>query len=538
MLVRVNCVSVENRGVVSSDPQKVHESSTPFPQSGFASMRSRPFGRTSQAKSNRRRRILVALAVAFVSHPLVALDTEHRVYASTIDATDSLQTSDETSRQGDARFFRIYLTDGTSLACFGEYARVTGRIIFSLPLGHTRVDTVPALQLVSLPEDRVDWARTEAYAESTRAAHYVATRAEDDYARLTNDVALAINDVTLATDPASQLALAERVRGDVARWPADHYGYRAKDVQEILGLLDEAIAEIRVAAGGQRFDLTLAAGVAAPPPRVEVQAAPTLRDVIEQALIVAKASDSAEDRLALLGGASALLDAHANELPSEWAGATRALARSSIELEMATERAYGRLSSSSVERAKLLAGRADVRGVETLIRRVTERDATLGHARPQAMLALVASLNDALDAARRLRLARDQWELRRDALRAYRLQVGVPLGSLGRMRGALAQIRDLAGPAPQELVPLSTRLESVASSLQGVTVPPDLQPTHAVLLSAHQLATSAVRLRRAAAESGVLTTAKDAAAAAAGALMLLERARGEIERALAPPELP
>ena len=154
------------------------------------------------------------------------------------------------------------------------------------------------------------------------------------------------------------------------------------------------------------------------------------------------------------------------------------------------------------------------------------------------MLALAASLNDALDAARRLRLARDQWELKRDTLRAYRLQVGVPLGSLGRMRGALEQIRDLAGPAPQTLVPLSTRLESAAGSLQGVTAPPDLQPTHAVLLSAHQLATSAVRLRRAAAESGVLATAKDAAAAAAGALMLLERAREEIERALAPPELP
>jgi hypothetical protein len=537
MLARVNGVLVENRGIVSCDPQKVHQSSTSFAHDCFAPKRPRRIERTSQAKSNQRARIYVALAMTFVIAPLVALASEHRAEAPTIDAT-ALQAGDDTSRQGDARFFRIFLTDGTSLACFGEYARVTGRIVFSLPLGHTSADTVPALQLVSLPEDRVDWARTEAYAESTRAAHYVATRAEDDYARLTNDVALAINDITLATDPASQLALAERVRGDVARWPADHYGYRAKDVQEILGLLDEAIAEIRVAAGGQRFDLTLAAGVSEPPPRMEVQAAPSLRDVIEQALIVAKASDSSEDRLALLGGASALLEVHANELPTEWAGATRALTRSSIELEMATERAYGRLSSTSVKRAKLLAGKADVRGVETLIRRVTERDATLGRARPQAMLALVASLNDALDAARRLRLARDQWELKRDTLRAYRLQVGVPLASLGRLRGALEQIRDLAGPAPQALVPLSTRLASVAGGLQGVTAPPELQPTHAALLSAHQLATSAVRLRRAAAESGVLATAKDAAAAAAGALMLLERSRGEIERALAPPELP
>lgn len=458
--------------------------------------------------------------------------------ATVDDVATSRQINSSTARQGDARFFRIFLVDGTTLASFGEYARVAGRIVFSLPLGEADADTVPSLQLVSLPDDRVDWDRTEAYAYSTRAAHYVSSRAEEDYARLTNEVAIAINEITLATDPASRLAVAERLRSDVARWPAEHFGYRTKDVQEIIGLLDEAIAEIRVATGGQRFDLTLTAGVAEPPPLLDLQSAPSLREVIEQALLVAKTSDSVEDRLALLGGATALLETHAAALPSEWASTTKALARSAIELEMATERAYGRLSTSSMQRAKALASKADVRGVEALIQRVAERDAALGRARPQVILSLVSSLNDSLDAARRLRLARDQWELKRTALRGYRQQIDASLGALGRSRAALEQIRDLAGPATGQLVPLTTRLSSAVGDLHAATPPPDLQPAHAILLSAHQLATSAVRLRRAAAESGLIATAKDAAAAAAGALMLLERARVEIERVLVPPELP
>jgi len=30
---------------------------------------------------------------------------------------------------------RVFLTDGTTLGCYGEYARVGDRIVFSLPFG-------------------------------------------------------------------------------------------------------------------------------------------------------------------------------------------------------------------------------------------------------------------------------------------------------------------------------------------------------------------------------------------------------------------
>ena len=42
---------------------------------------------------------------------------------------------------------RIFLRDGTTLASYGEYARVNGRVVFSLPLG--QVNGQPRLQLVT-----------------------------------------------------------------------------------------------------------------------------------------------------------------------------------------------------------------------------------------------------------------------------------------------------------------------------------------------------------------------------------------------------
>ena len=45
----------------------------------------------------------------------------------------------------------------------------------------------------------------------------------------------------------------------LAAWPAAHHGYRASDVAQLSALLDEAVAELRVAAGLPRVDLTLVA---------------------------------------------------------------------------------------------------------------------------------------------------------------------------------------------------------------------------------------------------------------------------------------
>ena len=68
--------------------------------------------------------------------------------------------------------FRVFLSDGRVLSSYGEWARLDDRVIFSMP---TQLSREPVeLQLVTIPSQRVDWPRTESYAESVRAAAYAA----------------------------------------------------------------------------------------------------------------------------------------------------------------------------------------------------------------------------------------------------------------------------------------------------------------------------------------------------------------------------
>src|SRR6266540_1498789 len=93
----------------------------------------------------------------------------------------------------DATLLRVFLKDGSSLVSYGEPARVTDRVIFSMP---TAPSPNPPLQLVNLPLDRIDWARTERYAMAARSEHYLQTQAEIDYAALSNEIARTLNDVS------------------------------------------------------------------------------------------------------------------------------------------------------------------------------------------------------------------------------------------------------------------------------------------------------------------------------------------------------
>ena len=74
--------------------------------------------------------------------------------------------------------YRVFLRDGSTVVSYGEYARVGDRLVVSLPLGGS--GDAPDLQLLSLPSDAVDWEKTEAYADSARAARYAQTRRTND----------------------------------------------------------------------------------------------------------------------------------------------------------------------------------------------------------------------------------------------------------------------------------------------------------------------------------------------------------------------
>src|SRR5262245_34678303 len=136
----------------------------------------------------------------------------------------------------DVTLLRVFLTDGSTLVSYGEPALAGARVIFSMPTAST---PNPPLHLVNLPLDRVDWERTSRYAANVRAARYVQTQADIDYAALSNEVATTLNDVARTTDPARRLQLVEQARKTLAAWPENHYNYRRSEVQQMLSLLDE-----------------------------------------------------------------------------------------------------------------------------------------------------------------------------------------------------------------------------------------------------------------------------------------------------------
>src|SRR6185503_4269733 len=157
----------------------------------------------------------------------------------------------------DATLFRLFLRDGGSLVSYGEFARVGDQIVFSMTVGGPADQ--PRLHVVSIPAAQVDWPRTDRYAAAVRSQRYADTRGEEDFERLSNDIARVLNEVALATDKNAALGAAQQARETLANWPTTHYGYRERDVREVVSLLDEAISDLRASAGRSDFNLALVA---------------------------------------------------------------------------------------------------------------------------------------------------------------------------------------------------------------------------------------------------------------------------------------
>jgi hypothetical protein len=438
--------------------------------------------------------------------------------------------------------FRVFLNDGTAIVSYGDYARVGDRLVFSMPIGAVDASGAgdPSLHVVNLPVSAVNWTATEKYADSARHSHYMANNAESDYAALAGDVAATLNAIVLAKDAKARLSLAVEARRRLATWPKDHYGYRAEDVREMLGLLDEAISGLRVAAGETSFAIEL---IATPPPtrdlrdQVPMLRAPTATEAITHAIAAAKATDIAVDRVSILRGVVSAIDSQQDTLPAAWSVTTRRWALRTIAEDARVEKAYRSFASTTVKRAATAAGRADVRAVERTLAAVVRRDAELGRKRPDEINALIEQVKAQLDAARRLRLARDQWQERAPGFRAYKQSIAPVVASIVRAQRALDDIKRLAGSDAALLVGLGDRLATDARALNALAVPDELKPAHALLASALNLAETAVRTRRQAAVSGELQLAWDASSAAAGSMMLFGKAREDMEAAVRLPEI-
>ncbi len=435
----------------------------------------------------------------------------------------------------DPQIFRVFLTDGTSLSSYGEWARVNDRVVFSIPMGD--IASNPSLHLVNLPAARVDWPRTERYADAARYARYAATRGETDFTQLSNEIARVLNEVALSPTPERGLGLAEQARRTLTEWPQQHYGYRQADVREILALLDEAISDLRATVGHANFDLSLVA-MAPLPPDAPLLPAPAIPEQVQQLLGAARLTDVPADRSALLQAAVGLIDRAGLAKQKGAVALWRADAVKMIADEARTDRAYADLVRRMEATALRAVARADVPRVEHVLEDVRQQDAKLGARRHDQVEALVARLQAHLEKARAFRLARDRWKLRVSAYRAYQRALTPALLSVSRVQGALDAIKRLAGPDPDALAPVHARLGDGLARLRLTAVPPEVQAAHDLLLSAWQLAQTAVQLRQDAVLAADLSRARDASTAAAGALLLFDRAQRELRALLEPPRLP
>jgi hypothetical protein len=432
---------------------------------------------------------------------------------------------------GDVILYRVFLLDGTTAVSYGEFARIAGNVVFSMPLGGLETDA-PQLQLVSLAEGVVDWPRTEAYAEAARAKQFVETRGEAEFSRLSETVASALNQVAFTEDPAKRLAIADRARRMLADWPARNYAYRASDVAQLSALLDEVVSELRVAAGQSRFDLNLVASTS-PPPAVPMLPPPTLRESVEQAFMLSRSSPDAAQRSSLLRGITEALSGPARE--GGWAAALRARATADLITSTRTDQAYSDLSSRMLRAADGRVHRADVRGMESLIKDVLQADDKLGRQRPQETAALLATMDLRLDAARRVRLAADRWAVSQGVVRAYERKARPAIDILGRARPSLEQIRQLAGPSSRALRQLQKNAAIASREFALIKPSPEVDAVHGLLMNAFQMAIRAADTRTSAISANDMSLAWQASSAAAGALLLLDRARDDLRRLTTPP---
>ena len=434
----------------------------------------------------------------------------------------------------DATLLRVFLKDGTSLVSFGEPAHVGDRVVFSMPTGAM---PNPPLHLVNLAADRVDWDRTDRYSASARASHYLSTRAELDYAALSNAMADALNQVTQTSDANQRLQIVEQARRTLAAWPESHYNYRLQEVRQMLAMLDEAIADLRASTGARRFDLALSASVEPLTISEPLLPPPSPKEAIEAVLSAARAVDSSAERTSLLTTALVNLERDKEMLPPAWLVATRTSTTDAINLEVRLDKSYQSFSASTMTAAARQARLADVRGLERLLTQIQARDEELGRKRPETVNALIAAVEERLDAARRLQLARDRWTMRQPEFRQYDVAISAPIDLFARLKPALENIKALSGSSPGSLV-FVERISAQILKLSAAIAPPEeFIAAHGLLVSAVHLASQAAKVRREATLASDMARAWDASSAAAGALMLGARAQSDIQTLMRPPQL-
>ena len=426
--------------------------------------------------------------------------------------------------QGPPPSYRLFLTDGTPLVSRGEFARVDGRVVFTVPLGAP--SNPDALQTVSLPDSAIDWERTDRYADAVRHQSYASTRGEEDFAALTGAVARALGDIAFAADPSSKLAIAADIRRQLLEWPAAHYAYRSADVRDLTAQVEEAISQIRAGSGHRSFDLSLVATIE--PPSEPLLAEPDLKEAVASASAVAQMTDRPSDRLTLQESILAVLDRRKREVPKAWYSSTRRRVVQSIDRERKADRDYSDLASRTLRDARKHEQDADVAALERLAAGARQQDGRLGHQRPDIMQALLESLAVSAEKAKAQREAIGRSRNRASTYNAYRRRIDDSLEKFDGVAGDIGAVKALSTLKGRRLSRAEKRVSVIEVGLLPITPPAELGAAHDLLLSSARLMREALRLQRTSAGARDAATAENASAAAAGALLLLDTARARI----------
>ena len=253
-------------------------------------------------------------------------------------------------------------------------------------------------------------------------------------------------------------------------------------------------------------------------------------------MLAARLVDTPAERVSLLHTVVGILDRAVGLLPEAWAAATRATALGFIAEEQRIDAAYKRLREITLKTGARHAALADIRALERLRNSLSAEDERLGRRRPDDVIALSAALEAHLAAAHQLRLAQDQWMLRLERLRAYQRSITASIVAAHACADA-ARRYSCAGRT-HTVAPASacgSARPRNAASCRASIHPRSSPPIHALFRSASELALNAARLRLDAVEAADLELARQASSAAAGAIMLLARAKMDLDAASRPP---
>ena len=286
--------------------------------------------------------------------------------------------------------YRIFLTDGTPLLSAGEFVRSDGRVVFSMPIGGAA--DPGALQVVSLPDSVVDWDRTNRYADAVRHRRYAASQGEDDYLALSNQVARALSDMAFAPDAETKLRIGEEIRRQLMAWPADHFGYRAEDVRDMVAIVEESLTDVRADAGEQAFDLQPGGEHRAA--RRAADAGADARGVGEAGLARPRARPTRRTSGCRCSRRSSWCwRKRRAAAPEPWMRSAEQRAKASLAFEARVDREYARTLASARARRPAPRRRAATSGPSSrCCHDVRRQDDRLGRQRPDTVAALIDEL--------------------------------------------------------------------------------------------------------------------------------------------------